>query len=406
MNFKKEYDVIVVGAGPAGTSAAKTLAEKGLDVLVLDRNQEIGTPVRCGEGLSDNSVKKLGLKLPEKCIAQGIEGAYVYAPNGKKINITFGGTKGYILERKMFDKWLAIEASKAGAKVVAKANVYDIIKEGSYVCGVKFKTMNGDFSVKSKVVVAADGVESIICRQAGLKTNKNPMLVDSGFEYEMSNIKLTDPHKIELILGNEIAPRGYVWIFPKGDHVANVGIGIGGLGKGKTAKEYLDEFIESREDIKNGSIIEVKGGCIPVGGFMKNMVADGLVGVGDAVNQVNPIHGGGMAEAIEAGKIAGEVIANAFKKKDFSAKALDEYNERWWKECGERLQKVEKIREMFEKMTDEEMNDLAEVLSGEDLTDFAKGRNYLKLAKIYMKFKAKGIGRKLGGNKTQQKRKI
>ncbi|MEM7819646.1 MAG: NAD(P)/FAD-dependent oxidoreductase [Candidatus Aenigmatarchaeota archaeon] len=393
MNIKDRYDVIVVGCGPAGSAVAKKCAENGLDVLVLDRNQEIGTPVRCGEGLSDNAVKTLKLKLPKKCIAQKIKGAIVYAPNGKRIEIKFKGTNGYILERKIFDKWLAYEATKSGATVIAKSNVYDIIKENDFVSGVKAKIIDIDSKINSKVVVAADGVESLILRKVGFAA-KNPRLVDSGYEYEMASIDLEDPHMIVLYFGTKIAKRGYIWIFPKGNDIANVGIGIGGIGYEKTAKKYLDDFILSKHELNKGSILEIKGGCIPVGGFLDNMVSNGIVGVGDAVNQVNPIHGGGIAESIKGGRIAGEVIARCVKNNDVSAKALSEYNKIWWKECGERLKKIEKVREMFEKMSDDEMNDIAEVLSGEDLVDLAHGKNYAKLVKIYLKYRAKGIRRK------------
>jgi len=395
MIVNEKYDVVVVGCGPAGASTAKRCAENGLDVLVLDRNQEIGTPVRCGEGLSDNAVKTLGLKIPSSCIAQKIKGAIVYAPNGKRVEIKYKGTNGYTLERKAFDKWLAFEASRAGARIIAKTNVYDIIMNNTTVSGVKAKIFDKDKSIESKVVVAADGVESMIMRKAGFKA-KNPRFVDTGYEYEMSDIDMEDPNMIILYFGSRIAPRGYVWVFPKGKDVANVGIGINSMGGEKTAKQYLDDFILSKPELSKGSIIEVKGGCIPVGGFLDNMVSDGLVGVGDAVNQVNPIHGGGIAESIKAGRIAADVIANAIKKNDVSAKTLSEYNKIWWKDCGQRLKNVEKVREMFEKMSDAEMNDLAEVLSGEDLVNFSHGKNYAKLAKIYMKFKAKGIRRKIG----------
>lgn len=395
MLAKEKYDVVVVGSGPAGSSAAKQCAEFGLDVLVLDRNQEIGTPVRCGEGLSENSVKTLGLKIPSTCIAQKITGAVVFAPNGKQINVEFDMTSGFVLERKIFDKWLASEASRGGARVMAKSNVYDIIMNNSFVTGVKATILDKDTRIDSKVVVAADGTESMIMRKAGFRA-KNPKFVDSGFQYEMANINLEHPNKIVLYFGTKTAPRGYVWIFPKGKDIANVGIGISGMGHEHTAKEYMDKFILSNENLNKGSIIEVNGGAIPVGGFLKNMVSDGLLGVGDAVNQVNPIHGGGISESIKAGRIAGEVIADAIKKNNVSANGLSDYNKRWWKECGERLKKVEKVRELFEQMNDDNLNDLAEVLSGEDLVDLSHGKNYARLAKLYMKYKAKGIKRKIG----------
>ncbi len=393
----KEYDVIVVGCGPGGSSTAKECAKRGLKVLALDRNMEIGTPVRCGEGMSENSVRTLGLDMPESAKAQRIKGAIVYAPDGRRIPIAFGGTEGYVLERKMFDKWMAAEAGRAGAMTVPRSNVYDLITEDGFVKGVKANVMGKDMEIRAKMVVAADGVESIIARKAGIKSGKNPMFVDSGFQYEMVGIDIEDPSSIILYFGNEIAPRGYVWIFPKGKDVANVGIGIGGmLGGEMTAKKYLDKWIETQPGVKKGSITEVNGGCIPVGNFLKDMVVNGCLGVGDSVNQVNPIHGGGMAESIKASRIAADVIEKAIKKGDVSSEALQEYNKRWWKERGKTLRNVEKVREMFEKMKDEEMNDLGEVLSGEDLVDLAHGKNYARLAKIYARFKVKGIRRKIG----------
>jgi len=395
MLAKEKYDVVVVGSGPAGTSTAKRCAELGLDVLVLDRNQEIGTPVRCGEGLSENSVRTLGLKIPSNCIADKIKGATVYAPNGKRIEIKFEGTNGFVLERKMFDKWLASEAARSGARIIAKSIVNDIIKKDEFVSGVRATIIDNDMTIDAKVVVAADGIESLIMRKAGFK-GKNPKFVDTGYQYEMTNINLVDPNMIALYFGNKIAPRGYVWIFPKGKDTANVGIGISGMGNEHTAKEYLDKFILSNENLNKGSITEINGGCIPVGGFLENMVSNGLIGVGDSVNQVNPIHGGGISESIKAGRMAAEVISDAIKKGNVSSDILSEYNKRWWKECGNRLKRVEKVRETFEQMNDNNLNDMAEVLSGEDLVDFSHGKNYAKLAKLFMKYKAKGIKRKIG----------
>lgn len=386
-------DVIVVGAGPAGTSIAKNLADEGLDVLVLEKREEIGAPKRCGEGLSSNSAKKLNLDIPKRCIAQKINGAIVYAPNGEKLTVEFGkDTSGLVLERKLFDKWLAEEAARAGSDILTKSPATGLLQNNK---GVKANIMmEGEQKLESKMVVAADGFESKIMRMAGIKTNKSPDLVDSGYQYEMSNLDLEDENKIVLYFGNKLAPRGYTWIFPKGKDRANVGIGISATHKKKTAKAYLDSFIEKYKI--NGSILEVNAGAIPVGGLMKNMVSDNLLGIGDAVNQVNAIHGGGIGESIKASRIASKVIKKGIEQNDTSKKTLKEYNKIWWEKRGNQLRKVEKVREIFERLDDTHLNNFKKALSAEDLVDLAHGKKLSKVAKILAKYNLLNLKSKVG----------
>ena len=388
INKNTSADVVVIGAGPGGSSVAFNCAKAGLNVILLEKLQQIGLYKRCAEGLSLGSLKiieeNLGTKIPQKCIAQIINGAIVYAPNGKSVIIDFEENAGAIMERKIFDKWLAYQASKEGAYVQAKTNVYDIIKENDFIKGVKAEFEGEKFEIKSKITVAADGVESIIARKAGLNTTNQLINIDSGFQYEMSNLKIEDPNKIYLWFGNKIAPRGYVWLFPKGKDIANVGIGV--AMSEKPAKYYLDKFIENHPEIfENSSILEINAGGIPVGGFLENMVLNGFLVVGDAAHQVNPIHGGGLKEATVAGKIAANAIVNAIKKNDFSEKILFEYNKMWWKERGDSLKKVEKLRHVVEKLSDNDFNMLAEQLTGDDLVEFSRGSRLNVLAKILMK---------------------
>ncbi len=383
--IKDSYDVIVVGGGPGGSSAAKNLAKLGHSVLMLEKRQEIGSPKRCAEGLSMASVDVVGKGMPKRCIAKGINGAIVYAPDGNSVTVDYGKRGGYVIERKVFDKWLAYEASRAGAKVMAMTEVTDILKDGGYVTGVKASICGEEeIEIKAKVVVAADGVESTVSRKAGLETVNKLVNVDSGFQYEMSNLNLEDDEKIIIYVGNEIAPRGYIWIFPKGHDVANVGIGISMAEK--SAKFYLDNFIADNPEIfGSASIIEVNSGGIPVGGFLENMVLDGFLVVGDAAHQVNPIHGGGLKEATIAGEIASKVISGCLKKGDVSKEALSDYNQIWWEERGKKLKKVEKLRHVMEKLSDGNLNMLAKALSGDALVEMTRGNKLVTLAKILMK---------------------
>ncbi len=373
-------DAIIIGAGPAGTACAKKLAEAGYSVKVFEKRAEIGSPKRCGEGLSEASQHFVG-KIPDRCIAQHMKGARLYAPNGRYLDaiLTEGG---FILERKVFDKWLAEEAVKAGAAVQANTFVSGLLKDAknSFV-GVKGEFMGNNFEEKARVVVCATGAESPMRNQA-LGVYSKVTLVDSCIQYEMTNVDMVSD-LIHIYLSSVLAPRGYVWVFPKGEHRANVGLGI--IPSDKKPGEYMQLFLKEHPEIAKGSIIEVNAGCVPVGGLVKDMVASGFVLCGEAANHVNPIHGGGIKEAVMSGQMAADVIAECLKTGDVSKRALSKYNEVWWSERGDHLKRVEKLRETLEKLSDQDLNDLVDALKPEDIIEFARGAKLSVLAKVLMR---------------------
>jgi digeranylgeranylglycerophospholipid reductase len=379
----QEYDVVVVGMGPGGSAAARVCAEKGLKVLGVEKRQEIGCPKRCGEGLSKNALKRMGLRFDSKWVCQVIKGATVYAPNGKYIRIDYKGPEGWVIERKIFDKELAKQAARSGAKIIAKAEVIEIFREGK-ILKVRIVFQHEKFDVKTKILIASDGVESKIARLIGLDTTIKLIDVASAAQFEMANVKI-DPNRIELYFGNEIAAGGYCWIFPKGKDSANVGIGVRKPFSKDIAYNYLKRFVESKPGLKRGSVIEVNSGGVPVGGLLENMVVDNFMVVGDAAHQVNAIHGGGISEAYVGGKIAGEVAVKSIKKGDYSKKVLEEYNKKWWDLRGKKLQKIVKLRQVVESLSDEELNWLAEYLSGEDLIGLTHASGFKKLYFVLMK---------------------
>jgi len=377
----ERFDAIVVGGGPAGLWLAIKLAEKKISCLVLDKKQEIGVPVRCGEGLGLGWFKRLGLKPSKQWCARAMTGAVLFAPSGKELVLDFKKTSGYILERRMFEKFLARMAAGKGALIKAKSRVTDIIKENGRLAGVKVNEMGVEKEYFADVIVAADGFESKIARYAGLNTTNSLYHVDSGFEYEMAGIDIKYPNLINLYFGTKLSPRGYLWVFPKGRHEANVGVGIIGSAE-KSAKYYLDEWIKTQPGLAKGSIIHVNSGGIPVGGFLDKMTLDNFMAIGDAAHQVNPIHGGGMGLAMEAAGIAAEVIEKAKKKNDFSDRILSEYTDLWYKQRGNELKKILVRRQMFEQMTDDDFETVAGAFSSNDVMELVYGNPAKAIAVI------------------------
>jgi digeranylgeranylglycerophospholipid reductase len=173
------------------------------------------------------------------------------------------------------------------------------------------------------------------------------------------------------------------WIFPKGNKTANVGVGV--VPGSQLPQKYLDSFIKGSKELDKASIIEVNAGGVPVGGLLKEMAGNGIIVYGEAAHHVNPIHGGGIKEAIISGQVAAEVAIKALKKKDMSKRTLSEFNSQWWKLRGNHLSKVEKIREIMENLTDDDFNMLADTFKPEDIVDFTRGAKLPVFAKALMK---------------------
>jgi len=387
--MKTNYDAIVIGGGPAGSTFARIAAEGGMEVLVIDKRKEIGVPVRCGEGLGAREVIAQGLELPKRCIATEIYGAKVVAPNGKEIIWKDKTTSGWVLERKIFDKWLCELAIDTGAEVRTYARATELIKKDGKIVGLKVVQWgNREQEIYAPLIVSAEGMEARMAKVAGFDTTHRLYDVDTCYQYEMK--PYDHENLIELYFGNEVAPRGYVWIFPKSDRRANVGIGIGGnltnADKngiaGADPKILLDDFIAKHEKLKEASTLVDFGGVISVGAPINEFVKDNFMVVGTAAKQVDPIHGGGIALAMETAVIAADVALKAHKKRDYSKKTLAEYEEKWKPTLGKKMEKRLMLRKVMERLSDDDLNYIFGAITQNDLNDAMEGKFAGPVAKV------------------------
>ncbi len=358
--MKNHYDIIVVGGGPAGTWTAKHAAEKGMSVLLLEKDREIGLPVRCAEGVSKNGIEEM-VDVKDRWIAQVIHGAWIVSPNGTVVE-AYPDESGYVLHRKFFDADLAACAAEAGCEIVTKAYVYGLLNNNGTVNGVRVSYLGSDYDISCSIVVGADGVESRIGRWGNLVTVVPTEYMASCVQMTLTGIKI-NPDIVRFYFGREVAPGGYLWVFPKGPGTANVGLGISGeFSKQKKPLHYLQAFIE--KTFPKASVLTMVAGGVPLIPTLNHIVNDGLMLVGDAARQANPLTGGGIVNAMIAGRIAAEVAASAVKDGDVSAKRLSFYPRQWHKAEGKNNVRSFKIKQVVSRIPDEELDRMAKMLLG------------------------------------------
>lgn len=353
------YDVVVVGGGPAGSTAARVAAQNGAKVLMLEKDREVGIPVRCGEAIGEIGLNRVLEPRPE-WIANKIEAVRLVAPDGTFVKISHDDI-GFILDRKRFDYDLAMMAAQQGVKIVTKAYVYGLLKENETVKGVQVIHLGNRHQVNAKIVIGADGVESRVGRWAGLKTHVRLKDMETCVQMTVANLKL-DRKYCDFYFSNQLAPGGYLWVFPKNEHLANIGLGISGeYAAHKSPLEYLKEFIEKK--FRDAAILTTVAGGVPCAPFMEKIVSNGLILIGDAAHQANPLTGGGIVQSIIAAEIAGEVAATAVKENDTSENRLLEYAKKWDKENGGNHRRAYRLKEAVYKLTDDDLNRTAAAIS-------------------------------------------
>lgn len=377
-------DVLIVGAGPAGSTAARELAAHDIDVIVLEKKPEIGCFKRCAEGITLRGLTDVGIK-PQKEWALGhIMGARLYPPSGKNVvEMTGDRMEGYVVERKVFEKWLASRAVKEGARFMVKAPALEFHRVGDK-CIVKAQYMDESLSIETKLVLGADGVESKVGRWAGIKALNRIADYHSGFQYEMAGVNVDDSY-IHLFFGKQVAPKGYLWIFPK-KFSANVGIGVLAKEiKDKRPIDYVHTFIDAHPDIfAAASPLEVNAGGVPVA-HNTEMVTDNVMLIGDAAQVVHPLHGGGIIRSIQSAQAAVHTALQALEEKNYSQKRLREYQNWWETAFGTQMAKLMKIRSFLERLDDKDFELLAEVLSGEDIMAAVDGKMRFFMKKLITK---------------------
>ncbi|MEO0205418.1 MAG: NAD(P)/FAD-dependent oxidoreductase [candidate division WOR-3 bacterium] len=339
------FDIIVVGAGPAGSSAGLTAAKQGVSVLILEEHPQIGVPLQCAEGLSRSTIKDY-LDIKEEWTAVKLSGSIVRGPTGDEFKIEYPNV-GWILNRKAFDPALASLAKANGA--VMKTNARVVCIEDNEILVVREN--NNLRKYRFRFLIGADGMASRVGVWLGIDTRLSLSEIEVCAEYLLENIKI-EPGYTHLIFDKNLAPGGYAWIFPKSETSANVGLGISPLKTGKKAKDYLDEWIKT--EFPDCEIRERIFGGVPAK-ILKRFSGTNFFLVGDAGRFTDPLSGAGIANGIKSGMIAGRnAVLRLRAKKDFYEQEIE-------KEILSEIRFHKKVRDAYLKLNDDDYIKIFEI---------------------------------------------
>jgi len=348
--MNREYDLIVIGLGPAGASLLYSAAEHDLNVIGIDKRREIGIPIQCGEFIpryeefnellpeTEEKYTRIFKNIPVSTILNKTDKVRLYTPSDKVYEVDF---KGMIIDRERFDKWLVTRGIKAGGHVLINSRVYRVEPGGL----VYINSRGEDIMIRGRVVAISAGASSNLLDMAGLYREKDEFNIGHVMQYVMAGVEGND-NVIEMFTGKRYSPGAYAWIIPRGDSIANVGVGLrypyvdGDL----NIRIYLNRFIKEHpiasEKLRNAYPISEIGGIVPVGPPAKKTVSDVFISLGDSANHVISSLGAGIVTSVIAGLIAGDAIAEYIAGKS----PLTRYEELWRSNIGRVLEDGYKLR--------------------------------------------------------------
>jgi digeranylgeranylglycerophospholipid reductase len=358
-------DLLIIGAGPAGLVAAREAAQRDrtLSIIVLERDDSVGSPVRCGEGVGSAGLSEFLDPGPANSLApwisRRITRVVFRAPDGCEVRVAEGDV-GYILDRTTFEPAIAAQAMGAGADVRTGVEAVGMTRdENRWVVAVDGSSGRGEIS--ARIVIGADGVESAVGRWAGLDTRVRARDMESCAQYLVDDTTI-DADAIVLHFGDRVAPGGYAWVFPKGVRSANVGLGVLGLrAGGRSAAAWLDDYVARH--FPNASVSTRTVGGVIVSATMARTFADGLVLCGDAAHMTNPLSGGGIVNAMKSGRLAAETAVAALRFGDTSARALETFHARWMRLLGDDHVRFYRVKEALARFDDAFYVDLARTVN-------------------------------------------
>lgn len=358
--------MVVVGAGTAGCLAAKTTAEAGLKVCLIERKrrEDVGEKI-CGDALGEHHLKTIGLEKPQGGeLEERIEGIKIFSPDQETVfTIRHEDFVGYLLNRRLFGQWLLRGALDEGTVLLDSTLCSGPIIERKFVTGVAAKDLKSgkEVEIRGRVVLDASGFFGVVRRKLPKEMGIENEIANEDVEACYREIRQLKQETVEskfceIYLGQKVTPGGYTWIFSKGGARVNVGLGICMRRKFPNPKDQLYKHVLTRPMFEGSLLLNGGAWYDPTRRPLDNMVGNGVAILGDAACLVNPIHGGGIGPSMLSGFLAGKTVIEALEKGDLSQKSLWPYNCRYMEGYGLKQAGLDVFRMLLIKSGDDELN--------------------------------------------------
>jgi geranylgeranyl reductase family protein len=331
------YDIIIVGAGPAGCKTAELLGKEGIKVLILEEHSKIGKPVQCA-GLISHRLFELS-KVSKNILLNTVRKARFYSPNKNYLELK-SKNDVFIVNREKLDKELSEKAKNNGVKIKTFTRFENYSDKKNFL---KIKTSKGYF--QTKLLIGADGPNSIVAHLSGLKLGENILV---GLQNTVKSE--FDTEAVELWFGNKISPDFFGWVIPENKNWARVG-----LGTSKKSMEYFKRFL----NIRIGNKVKTKDNVSGVirYGLIEKSVSDRIILVGDAASQVKPFSGGGVIYGLIGSKFASEACIKSIEEDRYDEKFLEEnYDKIWKKKLSWPITKGLVMNKLIHSFSDKQLN--------------------------------------------------
>ncbi|MDQ7819273.1 MAG: NAD(P)/FAD-dependent oxidoreductase [Armatimonadota bacterium] len=360
MATRADYDVIVVGSGPAGAMAALRTAARGLRTLVVEEHPAPGTPAHCSGKIQVHAFREFG--LPGELILTALRAGTFYGPGGSVARVRRPSPDSFVVDRAEFDRWLAARAQEAGAHLALGTRVRAAQREGGLV-RVTGERGGRTLSATAPVVVDAEGARPVLPRALGLRL---PRRMVHGLQYECTGVDVECDDCPELYLGRAWAPGFFGWLMPLGGTRARVGVCVDPRLTDRPPAYFLDRLIREHpvasRRLRAARVRRRLGGPIPLLAARHRTSAEGLIVVGDAAGHVKATSGGGIYFSLIGGDLAAAAAAG-YVGGDRSALAA--YERGWRRRFGRELRATAAARLALAHMSDADVDAVVEAVASD-----------------------------------------